>query len=303
VWSTTASGDTAPTGFDGSTGSVNAVSSSLINNSATNWSLARSDGTASTGQKNIWQYTNSAAGVTPSSASARTFVLSGLTNSSVADTAYVFKINTYANTDCSSSPIDNATVAFTNTSGSLLSATIDPTLSFSVNAMGQSAGCDGTTTTAASTATTIPFGTVSPGANGVVCQDLQAATNASGGYTIYLRYTGQPTSGGHQIADASGSNGSPTAFSGAGTEAYGYSTDDPSLSTCGGSCSADRFTNYDSLGHQGWAAASTSNAEVGYEAAGVNTTHYHIGHQVGVATTTFPGTYTTTVIYTCTPVY
>ena len=80
-----------------------------------------------------------------------------------------------------------------------------------------------------------------------------------------------------------------------GIEAYGYTTDDASL----GTGTADRFTNPS----QGWAAATTSNAEIGYEATGVATTHYTIGHQVGVATTTYPGTYTTTIIYTCTPVY
>jgi hypothetical protein len=48
---------------------------------------------------------------------------------------------------------------------------------------------------------------------------------------------------------------------------------------------------------------TTSNSEVAYEAAGVTSTTYRIGHQVGIASTTFPGTYTTTIIYTCTPIY
>ena len=48
---------------------------------------------------------------------------------------------------------------------------------------------------------------------------------------------------------------------------------------------------------------TTTNAEIAYEPAGVNTTTYRIGHQVGVSLVTRPGTYTTTVIYTCTPIY
>ena len=43
VWSTTASGDTAPTGFSAASGSVTAASSTLINSSATGWSLANQD--------------------------------------------------------------------------------------------------------------------------------------------------------------------------------------------------------------------------------------------------------------------
>ena len=48
---------------------------------------------------------------------------------------------------------------------------------------------------------------------------------------------------------------------------------------------------------------TTSNNEVAYEAAGVTSTTYRIGHEVAVSTLTKPGTYTTTIIYTCTPIY
>ena len=142
---------------------------------------------------------------------------------------------------------------------------------------------------------TLPFGSVTPGANRVVCQDLLAATNATHGYSIYMRYTGAPQSGTDTIDDHTGSNASPTAFSGAGTEAYGYSTDDATL----GTGTADRFTNPS----QGWAAATTTNAEIGYESAAVTATHYFVGHQVGISVTTPGGIYQTTIIYTCVPIY
>jgi hypothetical protein len=301
VWSTTASGDTAPTGFDGSSGNVDAANSTLINSSSTNWSLARSDGTASSGQKNIYQYTNSASGVVPSTTSGATFVLDGITNPATADAAYYLKINTYGNTNCSSSPINNATVAFINTNGSLLSVSVDDSLSFSVNAVASGQSCGGGTTGQGSTASTIPFGSVSTAANVIVCQDLTAATNATGGYTIYVRYTSAVSDGTHSFADLSpGTNASPSAFSAHGTEAYGYTTDDQTLSTCSGSCNANRFYNGSSFS---WAALTTSNAEVAYEPAGDNSTTYRIGHQAGVSSGTPAGTYTTTVLYTCTPVY
>ncbi len=294
VWSTTATGTQAPTGFSGASGSVTAASSTLINSSATGWSLAKSDGTSSTGQNNIYQYTNST-GVTPSTTSGATFIISSITNPTTAGSTFYYSIQTFGNTDCVTSPIDNALPSFITTDGSTLSLTVDPTLTFSVNAISSGQSCNGITTTSGSTATSIPFGNVTPAANAMVCQDLQAASNASNGYTIYIRYTGQPSNGTDLIADHSGSNASPVAFSAAGTEAYGYTTDDASL----GTGTADRFTNP----AQEWAAATTTNAEIGYEAAAVTNTHYKVGHQVGISTVTHPGTYTTTVIYTCTPIY
>lgn len=295
IWATSSTGDTAPTGFSGASGSVNAASSTLINSSATGWSLAKSDGTSSTGQNNIYKYTNSS-GVTPSTTTGATFVLSSITNSSVQDVNYFFKLSTYGNTDCATSPIDASTVAFINTNSSLLSLTVDETLTFTVNAVASSTSCNGGTTTAASTATTIPFGNITSASNGFVCQDLAASTNATNGYTIFARYTAQPTNALSQtIADHTGTNAAPTTFSAAGTEAYGYTTSDASL----GTGTANRFTN----GGQKYAAMTTSNAEIGYESAPVNVSHYFIGHQVGISNTTLGGIYTTTIIYTCTPVF
>lgn len=296
--STATGGTVAPTGYDGTAATVNAASSTLINSSATGWTLAASNGAGSAaGQDNVYKYTNST-GVTPSTTSGATFELDGITNSSTADTKYWFTLATFGSTDCATTPLDNAAPLFINTNGSTLSLTVDQTLSFTVNSVGSATACDGGTTTAASTATTIPFGTVSAGSNSIVCQDLTAASNSTNGYTIYSRYTAKPTNALAQtIADVpnSGTNASPQPFTAAGTEGYGYTTNDATL----GTGTVDRFTNPS----QEWAAMTTSNAEVAYEAAGVTSTTYRIGHQVGISLTTAPGTYTTTIIYTCTPVY
>jgi hypothetical protein len=260
-----------------------------------NWSLAKSDGAGSSGQNNIYKYTNSSAGVVPSTGTGATLEADSIVNSSVANTGYYLQLSTYGNTNCTSSLINSSTVTFINTNGSTMSLTIDPTLSFTVGTVSASTSCDGTTTTQASTSNSIPFGTVTSSANGVVCQDLTAATNATNGYTIYTRWSGPLSSGSNNIANISGSNSSPVAFPAAGTEAYGYTTNDSTL----GTGTTNRFTN----GGQKWAAMTTSNAEVAYEPTGVTSTSYDIGHQVGISGTTFAGTYTTTVIYTCTPIY
>lgn len=296
VWSTTSAGDTAPTSFSGAAGSVNAAASTLINSSATNWSLAKSDGTSSSGQNNIYQYTNSASGITPSTTTGATFQLIGIANSSLADTAYFFKLSTYTNTNCTTGAVDNVLVQFINTNGSTLSLTVDESLSFTVAGVNNGTSCNGTTTTGTATATTLPFGSVTTAANSVLCQDLSAATNATNGYTIFVRYTGEPNNGsGDDINDHSGTNAAPTTFSSPGVEAYGYTTDDSSLGTGTG----NRFT----AGGQKWAAADITNAEVGYSPTGTTATTYRIGHQVGISTGTASGTYQTTIIYTCTPVY
>ncbi len=235
-----------------------------------------------------------AAGETPVAAAARKVVVNGITNSSTADTRFWLRFNTYNNTDCASSPVDSASVLFILTAGSTLTLTVDQTLSFSINAVPGGQACNGATTTQPSTATTIPFGTVTAATNSVVCQDLTAATNSTNGYTIYARYTGQPQNALAQtIANHTGTNAAPTAFPAPGTEAYGYTTNDATL----GTGAPGRFIP------NLWAGMTTSNAEIAFEPAGVNLTTYRIGHEVGVSLTTRPGTYQTTVVYTCTPVY
>lgn len=287
TFSTQAASVVTPTGFSAASATVTAASSTLINSDGTGWTV--------TPGANTVTYTH-ATGVTPSTTSGATFILAGITNSSVADTQYFYKLSTYDNVDCATSPRDDASIQFINTNGSTLSLTVDQTLTFTVNAVAGATSCNGGTTTAASTATTIPFGTVTAASNGIVCQDLTASTNATNGYTIFARYTSAPTNALSQtIADWTGTNAAPTTFTAAGTEAYGYTTDDATL----GTGTANRFTN----GGAKYAAMTTSNNEVAYEAAGVNSTTYRIGHQVAISTLTLPGTYTTTVIYTCTPVF
>lgn len=287
VYSTTSSGTTVPASMVTTGAALDTTNSNYMPtpgawtvNAATNGTILLTDAT----------------GQTPASATARKVIYTGITNGVTPDTKFFLQFSTYTNTDCATGPIDNTTVDYIFTNGSTLSLSVDPTLTFTVNAVASGQGCDGTTTTAASTATTIPFGSVSSASNAIVCQDLTGSTNATNGYTIYARYTSKPTNAIAQtIADTSGSNAAPATFSAAGTEAYGYTTNDATL----GTGTANRFTNPT----QNWAAMTTSNAEVAYEPTGVNSTTYRIGHQVGVSLTTHPGSYVTTVIYTITPVY
>ena len=283
VYADTASGSVVPTGISTAAATFDTVNSNFIP-TPSSWTLTRpANGTL--------QLTL-AGGEVSASAAARKLVFNNITNGSVADTKYYLRVNTYSDTACTA-PIDNATISYIYTNGSTLTLTVDPTLTFTVNGVSSGQACNGATSTQTSTATTIPFGTVNIAANSIVCQDLQISTNATNGFTVYARYTGRPQSGANLIADTTGTNVVPTAFSAAGTEAYGYTTNDVSL----GTGTANRFSS------NLWAAMTSSNNEVAFDATGVTSTVYRIGHQVGISATTRPGTYITTIIYTCTPVY
>lgn len=283
IYSDTSSGIVVPAGLSTSVATFDTANSNYMPTPGA-WTLTRpANGTL--------QLTN-AAGEIPSSAAARKLVFGAITNGSTSDSRYFLRFNTYSDVGCTS-PVDNATVNFIYTNGSTLTLTVDPTLTFTVNAVAVGQACNGSTSTQASTATTIPFGTVTSAANSIVCQDLQIATNATNGFTVYVRYTGRPQSGSNLIADSTGSNAAPTAFSPAGTEAYGYTTNDISL----GTGTPNRFAS------NLWAAMTNTNNEVAFDSVGVTSTVYRVGHQVGISNITRPGTYITTIIYTCTPVY
>lgn len=292
VISTTSGGSTVPPGLDSTTASLDL--------SGTNYVPTPAGFTLNNSVNGTLTLTDSSP-QTPASSSGRLLQFDNILNSSQADIAYYLTVTTYANTGCTSA-IDNSTVQFINTAGSNLQVQVDPTLSFSVAGVAASQPCDGSTTTGVSTAATLPFGDVTTASNSDLCQELSAATNATNGYTVYVRYTGPPTnSGGDTIADVPGSNAVPQAFPASGTEAYGYTTSASNLSNCSGTCNSNRFT--DGSTYHYYAAATTSNAEVGYSSTGDSGTNYYIGHQVGISNATAAGTYSTTIIYTCTPVY
>lgn len=236
-----------------------------------------------------------ATGETPASSSTRTVVLNTITNGSTANTSYYLQFSTYNNVDCTTSPVDNAVIMFVFTDGQVVTATVDPTLTFSVTGVASGQTVNGATTNVTTTTTTVPFGTVTTGSNKIAAHDIAVGTNAAGGYTVTIRYTGQLTSGANTIADLSGAtNAAPIAFTAAGTASFGYTTNDATL----GTGTANRFTN---AGPK-WAAFTTSPLEVAYSAAAVSETT-RVGYQVGVASTTPAGSYTTTVVYVATPTY
>jgi hypothetical protein len=282
------------TTFSAASATVDATATTLDNGANGSWTT-----TAAT---NSVTYTNSANTTAPTYSNPIAFELDGVVNGAANSSGRYLTVQTYADDDCATGLIDTGRVGFVFTDGSLLSLTVDNSLSFSVAGIAQGTLCAGTGTESAelSTSTTLPFGQVTSAANEFACQDVTAATNATNGFTVFARYTAPPTNALSQtISDVSpGTYLSPQSFSNSGVEAYGYTTNDQTLSNIGDG--VDRFyngTTYD------YAAMSTTNREVAYSSTGVTSQTNRVTHQVGVSTTTEPGSYTTTVIYTCTPVY
>lgn len=238
-----------------------------------------------------------ATGETPSNGG--TLIFTGVTNGNTEATTYYGLFNTYSDAGCSSG-VDSVVIAFVFSNGELVSLTIDPTLTFTCNAVGTGVSVNSSpNTTVASTGTGIAFGNaVTSSANGVAAHRLDVTTNAAGGYVVYVRHTGNLTnSGGQTISVHSGTNAAPTAFSAAGTEAWGYTTSD---STLGGG-TADRFT---SSGGNKWAGFSTTNQPIiDNTTATTATDQVNVAHQVGVAANTEAGSYSTTIVYTIVATY
>jgi hypothetical protein len=239
---------------------------------------------------------------TPASATDRTVVITGITNGSTSNTAFYVDFKTFNNTDCATSPVDSSTIAFIYTDGQLVTATVDPTLTFAIAgvASGQSVNSATTNVATVTASNAINFGTITSATNKIAAQDVTVATNASTGYTLSVRYTGILTSGANTIDDLNTAtvptpNSTPIAFSAAGVEGFGYTTNDSTL----GTGTAARFTT----GAPKWAAFTTAPFEVAYSSAAVSNETTRIGFQVGVAATTQPGTYQTTVIYSAVPLY
>ena len=222
----------------------------------------------------------------------------GVTNGDTEGITYYGVITTYTDVNCTGgNEVDTASMAFTYKAGEQIQLTIDPTLTFNCSAVASGQDVQpnidpgGDSTTVATGASGVNFGTsVTTSANGISAHDIEVSTNASGGYVVYIRHTQQLTNGAlDTIANHTGTNAAPTAFPAAGTEAWGYTTDDTDL------------TQWDASEYAGF---TTSNEEVVSNTSttsGTETTR--VGHQVGIAGSTDGGTYQTTILYTIVATY
>jgi len=239
----------------------------------------------------------------------------GITNPSTANTTFYARITTYS--DTGTTPIDTATVAFAvlDTTSIAVTANVDPTLSFSVAGIAgtgsNSVNAANLTNGVTSTATSIPFGTLTAASAKVAAQDITITTNASSGYTVTASHSAQAQAGfpplvsgaTNNVDTFSGTNATPTTWSApAGSTAntntgyFGYTTEDATL--CTGT--ASRFT---SSGGNKWAGSTTLGQEVACSTGGVSSETTRIGYEIEVNTIQPPGSYSGTVVLIATPTY
>ena len=284
-YSTSLTSQTKPTGMDITSASLS--SSTTYIPTPANWTISNNNTTG------VITLTN-ATGETPAAASTRYLIFLNITNGSITDTAYYASISTFNNVDCTTNPVDTGVSAFLFTDGQYLEVTVEPSFTFIIAALVSGTDVNGTSTNITTTDGTVPLGKVTTSTNKVGAHRLSITTNAINGYTVTTRYTGVllHTNGVDDINNHTGTNASPTAFPAAGTEAFGYTTEDFTL----GTGTANRFST------NKWAAFTTSPVEIMYgSAAGTETVDF--GYQVGIAAATSAGFYQTTVIYTATPIY
>jgi hypothetical protein len=125
-------------------------------------------------------------------AGTHTIVLTGVTNSSVANTTYYVSVNTFSDAGCAT-PVDtNGIGTFVNTAGVLVDATVNPTLTFTVGS------------------TTCGLGVLTSGTTGTCNHPMTAATNGTGGYAISYISTSTLTSGVPTISPLSAGGTSTT---------------------------------------------------------------------------------------------
>ena len=236
-------------------------------------------------------------------------VVSGITNPTTVNTTYFVRITTKDGSAATIDGPDSAAFAILDTTSIAVSASVDPTLTFTVASVASSGLVNGATTTVSSTNTTIPFSTLTSGNPAISAQDLTVTTNASSGYTITASNaattSGAPlqSAAGDNIDTFSGTNASPTTWSApAGTSAnvntgyFGYTTNDATL--CTGT--ASRFT---SSGGNKWAGTTTTGQEVACSTTGVSSEVTRIGYQAEINDLQPAGSYTGTVILIATPTY
>lgn len=229
-----------------------------------------------------------------------------ITNPTTANTTYFARITTYSDTGTTIIDGTNAVAFAILTSTSIaVTASVDPTLTFTVAAVTSGGTVNGATTNVTSTATTVPFGTLSSGSTKIAAHDLSVTTNATNGYTITVKAAADPplVDAANDIDKFTGTNAAPTAWSSpAGTAKnvntgfFGYTTNDATL----GTGTVNRFTSVGNV----WAGPTTSALEVAFSSVGVSSAETtRVGWQAEVNGLEPPGSYSGTVVLVATPTY
>ncbi len=208
--------------------------------------------------------------------------ITGLTS----NTSYKLKVKARYGPD-SETPFSTTTTA----------STINPTLTLSVTGVANSTSVGGATTNIDSTATTVPFSSVSAaGGAKIGAQTISVTTNAVSGYTVTLQQDGNMRkTNGTTIPAVPFDNSSPGSWPTSINQGYfGYHTTDSTL--CTGTSS--RFTASDTF-----AAASTTPFEVACNTGPASSDQTSIVFKVEIGSLQPTGDYRNSISYIVTAQY
>lgn len=182
-----------------------------------------------------------------------------ITNPSTIDSSFFVRITTK---DASDVTIDSTSVAFAtlDTNSLAMSANVGATFSVALAAVTTGSVNGQTINVAASTASTIPFGSLTSGSTKVAAHDITVITNSSSGYAVTVRANNPPlVDGSNNIDNFIEPNSLPLLWSSpagstpnVNTGFLGYTTEDTSL--CTGT--ANRFSG------NKWAGFDTTPYEI-----------------------------------------
>lgn len=231
------------------------------------------------------------------STQAITYSLTGMVNPSTTNTSFFARVITYS--DTGTTEIDSGTMAFATltTTSIAVSATVLENFSFSIAGVSTAGTVNGATTNITTTATTIPFGTLTAATSYIGAHDVTVTTNAASGYAVTTKGNQTPLlqSGSQNIDEFSGTYASPATWTApAGTAAsvntgyFGYTTEDTD------------FSNFQS---NKWAGSETTPRAIVSDATGVSAQTTRVGWRTEVNALQPAGAYTGTIILVATPTY
>lgn len=229
-----------------------------------------------------------ASGETPASTSGA-LILDSITNPSPEETNFLL-FSTYNDAACSSPMVTSGTYTFTTTNATVVNVSVDPSFTFSVAGRATACNAQSPSSFVSASSSAVALGRINAGVTAGGAQDLTTSSNATNGFTVYLRgLTGSNAMRGinsASIADVSGTHAAPGSAPSAGSEGFGYTLSDPSVGFASNS----------------FAKLTTAN-EIAVTSNTVGSKSACVGYQVAIATTTPAGNYATTVVYTAVPAY
>jgi len=209
--------------------------------------------------------------------------------------------------------IENAQMIVYLVDSVTVSAHVNATLTFGVTAVNNGVDVNGITTTATSTATTVPFGTLSSVAPSVVGQELSVTTNASNGFSVTVQQDGEMVSaaGANINSFKMAANGTglatpeiwsdPVATLGS-DNTYGHlglTTNDSDLLALGG----QDFTGAQLAGLEGTAPMQVMSHDGAADGSTPDKGKVRVAYEVGITDLQEAGDYQSTLTYVCTPTY